>query len=231
MAVDQPGWFHLSLRRSKQLGFLWNEKKRIPEAPCRRPGCSEVVNPRKGRGRTKWFHDAECAKLARRRRRALDEAVADLAESYYRPGTTWRERSSIAWEAMWLMGVRAGYASDDDAVGLVPARREAIDRLRDELAGMTKRRPRTPSDRCPTCRGTGDLSRLRAKPSSIYALKKRRDANDALASAAPVFRELWKFPLSLEVVEALGVMQPLADRAERRLQQSVESVLPRERHP
>ena len=105
MASDQPRWLRLSARLADRLAFLRDENSPTGmSVPCRLPGCREVTPRKAGQGRTPWFHDKRCAKVAHRRRIALDEAIAELAEQYYRNNAKWRERSAIAWDARWLLG-------------------------------------------------------------------------------------------------------------------------------
>lgn len=162
MEPDLAKWLGLAPRTARRLEFLRPSNERASAAvPCRLPECSEYAKRRGGQGRSAWFHDPKCAHIARRRRRAIDDALAELASAYFREGATERVRTPLAWNAKWLMGVRLMYETPDgdseNATSLSIGQRDAVARLAEAVDGRVARKVK---HACPTCGGTGDVAAL-----------------------------------------------------------------------
>lgn len=158
----------LAPKLRQRLGFLYDRSKRgLPGTPCRLPGCDGWVEREVRTGRPRWFHDESlCLKRFRRRREALDAAVAELADQLRSSTLTARERYAVRSQLTWLLNVRATYpaigdwglgASGDLTAGMDP----------EEVATLALAADSDRGTQCLACNGTGAQSMRQAALAAI----------------------------------------------------------------
>jgi hypothetical protein len=163
MHSDQRFFMHLTQSRRKRLEFLrdLNPDREIAVVPCRRPGCRGVVERESRRGPSRWFCHRTCAMEFRRRRRALDDAIDELAYLYQSGNLDWEGRNATESDMRWLLGVRSAYFAPSDWTNATG------DLVRDSSASLpalietwrrTSRHPDRNLEECPACYGTGRLT-------------------------------------------------------------------------
>lgn len=221
MDPEQAAWPFLRAKTTRRLAFMSSfSMPETPGIPCRLPECAELVSRSRKPGRTKWFHSQKCADAFRTRRRALDVATSELATAYLAQAHSQDVGKRMLSDFEWLMGVRQAYVAPDawrsnDAGDRAPEAGSAQQELEDLL-----RRAREPADPCPTCRGSGDLAKLRA-PLVAGGRRRRRAEVDLMAEMAGVFRRLSMLRPSYEGVQMLDWWEQRAKEGERHLQASL----------
>ncbi|MDO7868165.1 hypothetical protein [Nocardioides jiangxiensis] len=234
MSVDQPRWPNLSQRtRSRLTAFTDPLRPGVTTAPCRLPGCDERVERRDTSGRPRFFHDRKCAIEFRTRRSALDAAVEELAELLESGHHTTRDANRIRADLEWLLDQRSLYVAPgawrhgpSDAAP-ADANSPATDAYLNS-AYLARRKP-SPIDPCPTCKGGGDLSHLRAEITrprngrdyQAEARLARRAKMDALARLAAEIENAERVAPNLAWGDAMLEVRRMAAEAERHLMKSL----------
>lgn len=221
MTSDQGTWLYLRSKTAGRLSFFSNVSRSGNTATwCWLPGCTKPVERSWTPGRVKWFHQQSCADSFRTRRRALDDAISELAHVYETNPPSGADKRRLRSDIEWLLGVRQAYRSPDawrdaddsrSGSGPVSADEQFRDRLRLEAA---------PSDPCPTCGGKGDLSKLRPPIPSGMTERLKVEVN-TLAEMASVFRRWFELRPGLETMREVERWEQLAREGERRLQSSL----------
>lgn len=203
MHTDQALWQLLSAKTTSRLGFLSHPSHPASTSvPCRLPGCHAQVDRRNRTGRAPWFHDRSCAEEFRRRRRALDTAIGELAQPFLAGGLTTRESEVHQSALQWLLNIRATYpapdewkvAPDDLASDTGPSYQVAAAVRR----CLAKPAPTAP---CPSCETRAELQNLRMGPAKSKP-DKRRDVVDTLDQIATLHERLLQLQPSPTAAEA-----------------------------
>lgn len=185
MYGDQP--LHALLRpgTTRRLEFLLGRKEQGgPRVHCRLPGCGTLIYRRSDKGRNKWFCEPECADLFHHRRRALDDAIDELARHYDQEDHSWRSRKDLESYIRYLLAARTAYFAPTDwqtPQGDLLRRNDSTEtQVLVESWRYLARRPDARQE-CPVCWGQGYLPTAPAPTPTSAAAKQGLVARIAAA--------------------------------------------------